>query len=195
MWLADGSGILGLLPTRGGARVYGVIGADGWRQLGNALPTLALATGLERPVSSSGRTLQASCNNGTCGLVERVSGGSLITGEVPWTVQGTVLDEAVWAADGQQAWLLTTPGTGLVLVRQNAAGTVTETMHLASGWRAGSGAPPLILGILETDPAAPVAVVDNGSGLAWLGWETGAEASDQAGFAGWGGGAGTYPAP
>jgi hypothetical protein len=118
-----------------------------------------------------------------------------MTSGVPWTVEGTVLDEPVWAADGRQAWLLTTPGTGLVLVRQDAAGTVTATIHLASNWRAGSGAPPLILGILDTDSAGPVAVVDNGSGLAWLGWGTGAEASDQAGFAGWGGGAGTYPAP
>ena len=200
MWLADGSGILGFLPTRGGAPLYGVIGADGWRELGNDLPKLSLATGLERPVSGEGRALQASCTNGTCGLVEQVSGG-VFAGGAPWTLQGTVLDEPVWASDGRQAWLLITPGTGLSLVRQDAAGTITAIIPVDNAWRAGSGVPPLILGILDTDPARRVAVVVDGSGITWLGADAGgagytsAEAGDQAGFAGWGGGAGTYPAP
>ena len=172
MWLADGSGILGFLPTRGGAPLYGVIGADGWRELGNDLPKLSLATGLERPVSGEGRTLQASCTNGTCGLVEQVSGG-VFAGGAPWTLQGTVLDEPVWASDGRQAWLLITPGTGLSLVRQDAAGTITAIIPVDNAWRAGSGVPPLILGILDTDPARRVAVVVDGSGITWLGADAG----------------------
>ncbi len=198
-WLADGSGVLAVRYDDTGAPLFGVVATTGWHQLGPDLPALFQARGTERPFDPTGHGLGPGCDTGggvaggTCALV-RTRGDEP---PEPWGIPGgTVQGHPVWARDGQRAWLIQAENdVAMKIVLARRDGIEKTTVLINNPGAAATGAPTL-LGILDSDPSEPLFVVFDGGTMTWLAGIGGSIAlPENAAFAGWAGGAGTYPAP
>ncbi len=198
IWLADGSGVLAVRYDDAGAPLFGVVSTTGWHQHGSDLPALFQVTGTERPFDPTGHLLGLGCDTGggvaggTCALV-RTRGDKP---PEPWTIPGdTVQGNPVWARDGQRAWLILADG-GFPLQIELARKDGVETAVSVNNPQATATGAPVLLGVLDGDMSAPLFVVDDGATMTWLVGTGGSIAlPENAAFAGWAGGAGTYPVP